>query len=89
MRSKCARFIAEQRAVGSVRRHCAAVDCDQRCVSPKAGGVNGAGQRFLAGPRFADNQDRQAIARGLRGDSKRASKGRRCANQLVERKRRR
>ena len=46
--------------------------------------MDGPGECFLARARFADDQDRQAIAGGLGGDGKRGAKYRRRSDQFFE-----
>ena len=82
---KGARHMAEQLAVDDVGRDRLAVDLDQRPAGAQAGVMDGAGEGFLAAAGFADDQDRQAVARRLGGDRQRGTKIGRGADQLVER----
>ena len=58
---------------------------DDRAAGTQPGGVDGAGEGFLAGAGFADDQYWQAVARGLGGDRQRGAEIRRGADQLLER----
>ena len=77
--------MTEQLAVDDICRNCLAVDSDQRALGAQARGVDGVGEGFLAGAGLADDQDRQAIARGLGGDRQSGSEIGRGADQLLER----
>ena len=57
----------------------------QRAARAQAGGVDRAGEGFLAAAGLADDQDRQAVARGLGGDRQRGAEIGRGADQLLER----
>ena len=58
-------------------------------LGAQARGVDRAGERFLAGPRLADDQHRQAVARGFGGDRQGGAEFGCGADQLLERERRR
>ena len=77
--------MAEQFAVDDVGGDRLAVDLDQRPAGAEAGGVDRAGEGFLAAAGLADDQDRQAVARGLGGDRQRGAEIGRGADQLLER----
>ena len=77
--------MAEQFAVDDVGRHRLAIDLDHRRLGAQAGGVDRAGEGFLAAARLADDQDRQAVARALGGDRQRDAEIGRGADQLLER----
>ena len=89
---ECARegalLVTEQLAVDDVGGDRLAVERQQRPLGAKAGGVDRAGDGFLAGAGFADDQDRQAVARGFGRDCKRGAEFGRGADQLLERQRR-
>ena len=78
-------YMAEQLAVDDVGGDRLAVDGDQRAAGAQAGGVDRAGEGFLAGAGLADDQDRQAVARRLGGDRERGAEIGRGADQLLER----
>ena len=78
--------MAEQSAVDYVGGDRLAVDLHHRPLGAQRRGVDGAGECFLAGPRFTDNQDRQAVAGGLGGDREGRSEVGRGAHQLLKRK---
>ena len=82
-------LMAEQLAVDDVGGDRLAIDGDQRAAGAQAGGVDRAGEGFLAGAGLADDQDRQAVARGLGGDRQRGAEIGRGADQLLERQFRR
>ena len=81
--------MAEQLAVDNIRGDRLAVEREQRSLGPQACTVDRAGEGFLAGTGFADDQHRQAVARRLGGDRKRRPELGRGADQLLERQRRR
>jgi len=78
--------MAEQYAVDDVRRDRLAVDRDERAARAQARRVDRAGKGFLAAAGFADDQDRQAVARGLGRDRERGAEIGRRADQILERK---
>ena len=80
-------LVAEQLAVDDVGGDRLAVEREQRALGAQAGGVDRAGDGFLAGAGLADDQDRQAVARGLGGDRQRGAEFGRGADQLLERQR--
>ena len=82
-------FVAEQLAVDDVRSDRFAVERQQRPLGAQACAVDGVGNGFLARARFADDQDRKAGARGLRGNGEGSAKFGRRADQLLERQFRR
>ena len=82
---KGAFLVAEQLAVDDVGGDRLAIDRDQRAAGAQAGGVDRAGEGFLAGARLADDQDRKPVARGLGGDRQRGAEIGRGADQLLER----
>ena len=78
-------LVAEQLAVDDVGRDRLAVEREQRPLGAQAGGMDRAGEGFLAGARLADDEDRQAVASGLGGDRQRGAEFGRRADQLLER----
>ena len=77
--------MAEQFAVDDICGDGLAIDDDHRPASTEAGSVDCAGDGFLAGPRLADDENRQAVARGLGRDGERGSIFGRRADELLER----
>ena len=67
--------MTEQRRIDDIGGDRLAVDLDDRPAGPKRRGVDRPGEGFLAGPRFADDEDREAVAGGLGGDRQDAQFG--------------
>src|SRR3954469_2638890 len=81
---ECALLMPEQLAVDDVGGDRLAVEREQGTLGAEACSVDRARNRFLAGSRFTDDQDRQAVASGFRGDRKCRAELRRCADELFE-----
>src|SRR4029078_9603427 len=81
---KGAFFMPEQFTVEDVSRNGLAIQHQQRRASPKTGGVDRTRHGLFAGAGFANNQDRQAVARRLGGDRQRRSKLRGRGKHLLQ-----
>ncbi len=69
-RSERAFHVAEERGLEQLRRHRAGIDGHKWLVAARRVGVNGLGDKFLAGSAFALDQNRGAAGRHLRNKVK-------------------
>src|SRR5690606_11594983 len=81
---KGAFLVTEQNGVDEGLGNGAATDGEERPFAARAGGVDRAGDDFLAGPAFALDQDRDARPGRLGRDRQSRAEGRSGADDLLE-----